>query len=632
MKAKLQMTISLARAAILFSVLQPSLHSGAALSVRPQSPGGAKIDTRDLQAFLDPIFAEEMEKEHLPGAVFVLVKDGKILFAKGYGVADVEKQTPVTPDKTIFRIGSITKVFTAMAIAQLADRKKLDLNDDVNKYLVNPKVEDKYGEPVGVRHLLTHTAGFDQIGTGRQAPNPQSRRTLGEFLNGQLIRVRPPGQVSCYDTYGITLAGYLVERVSGLSYADYLRKNIFEPLRMTRASVEVTDALKSDLAVGYGFRDGKYFPQRYEYYVTMPASSIDATAMDMAQFMIAILGDGGAGRGRFLSRAMARQIKQPQFTNHEGFPGFAYGFWEDIRYGQRAIYHGGAMLGYLSHMYLLPERNLGFFIAYNRDEEAGGGPARLRDTVTAKLMGKLFPSPDPTPPKMALAIDVERFAGSYTNNIYCHTCFDGEGWGWSVFPIRAAGKGVLEFFGARWLAVAPSIFQNESGRSRVAFREDKSGQITHMVFNNMVFDRLGDRLLDEVFGASWRDRPAEPLVARVYRDSGQWKKAAEAYQSIVTRRPEDGRAFYYLGDCLLNSGEPDKALTALNRALELRRWPPDTSYLMAVAYALKKDKDLAFEWLDKAIKLGLSSRDRLKNDARLSNIRDDSRFKSFVER
>ncbi len=121
-------------------------------------------------------------------------------------------------------------------------------------------------------------------------------------------------------------------------------------------------------------------------------------------------------------------------------------------------------------------------------------------------------------------------------------------------------------------------------------------------------------------------------MARVYRDSYQWKKAAEAYQSITARRPEDGRAFYNLGDCFLNSDAPDQALAALNRALELKRWPPDTSYLVAVAYALKKDKERAFEWLDKAFKLGFSSRDRLKTDTRLNPIRHDARFNALIEK
>lgn len=592
-----------------------------------QSPD---IASGEMESFIDSIINEEMQKEHLPGVAFVLVKGGKVILAKGYGYADVEQKKPVAPDRTVFRIGSITKLFTAMAVAQLADRKRIALDDDVNKYLDGLKVDGRYSEPVRVWNLLTHTAGFDQIGVGRQVSKSEDRKPLGQFLSGQLIRVRPPGQVSCYDTYAITLAGHLVERISGLSYAEYMKKNIFAPLGMTRSSVEAPDSLKPDLAIGYGYDESKYLPQRYEYYVTLPASSIDATAIDMAQFMIAVLGDGSNRSGRFLSKAAARRIKQPQFTNHKGFPGFAYGFWEDLRNGQRAILHGGNMLGYSSEMYLLPDHNTGFFIAYNRDEEAGGGTARLRDTLTEKLMDRWFPVKSAPSPKTPLQIDTSRFAGNYANNLYCHTCPDGVGWGWGVFPIRSEGQGILAMRGRRWIAVEPLVFEQENGRRRIAFRENSSGQITQMISGNQVQEKLGEWLLDEVFTPVWRNRPAEPLVARLYRDTGKWKEAAAAYESITGRRPDDGRAHYYLGFCRLQGGELDGALAAFERARELKRWLPQTAYYTASAYALKGDKERAFEWLGQAIKLGFTDKETIRTDEKLSSLREDPRFKNLI--
>lgn len=593
-----------------------------------------RINPVQLQKVADSIIAEGMAKEHLPGAVFVVVKDGKIVLAKGYGYANLENKTPVIPSRTIFRIGSITKALTALAVTQLADRKKIDLEDDVNKYLDHPRVDQKYAEPVRFRHLLTHTGGFDQIGIDRQASRPEERKTLAEFLSTQLVRIRPPGQVSCYDTYGMTLAGYLVERISGLPYAEYMKQNIFAPLGMTRTNVETRETLKADLAVGYGYVDGKYVPQRYEYYVTTPASSIDATALDMAQLMIAVLGDGSTKSGRFLSPATARRIKQPQFTNHPGFPGFAHGFWEDFRNGQRAIHHGGNMLGFTTEMYLLPSHNLGFFVAYNRDEEAGGGPAVLRDTLTGKLMDHWFPSKTPEKEGVTqtpLQLDTARFAGKYAGTLYCHTCFDGEGWGWSLLSLRSGERGVLES-SRRWLAVEPLVFQEENGVRRIAFREDKKGEITHLILGNSVYEKLGERLLTEVLGPGWQERPAQPLRARLYRDTEQWQKAAAAYASIIERRPNDGRAHYYLGFCRLNANEPDLALRAFERARELKRWPPFTAYYTAAAYARKGDKEQALTWLERAVKLGFSDDELMRRDAHLNSLLDDPRFKVLLKR
>ncbi|HWP45463.1 MAG TPA: serine hydrolase domain-containing protein [Blastocatellia bacterium] len=592
-----------------------------------------RIDAAELQSFVDSIFAEEMEKEHLPGAVFVLVKDRKVALSKGYGYANLEKKTPVKPDKTIFRIGSITKALTAMAVMQLADRGLIDIRADVNKYLADPKVPNRYGEPVRAWHLLSHTAGFDQIGRNRQVINPEARKSLGEFLDGQLIRIRPPGQVSCYDTYGITLAGHLVERVSGLSYSEYMKKHVFDPLGMTRTNVETPEPLKADLATGYGYREGKYLPQRYEYYVTTPASSIDSTALDMAQFMIAILGDGEAGKGRLFSARMARQIKRKQFSNHPDFPGFAHGFWEDFRNGQRAIHHGGAMLGFLTEMYLLPDHNLGFFVAYNRDEEAGGGPAPLRDILVSKLMDRWFPpAKEVTAKRTPLPIDTEPFAGTYSHNLYCHTCYEGEGWGRSIFPVKAAGKGILEMWNRRWMAVAPLVFEEENGSRRIAFRKDSAGRIVYMFSGHDAFERNGEWLLDEVLGEGWRKRPPEPLVAMVYRANQEWEKAAKAHEAIAARRPNDGRMHFYAGFCWVNAGEADRAIAALQKSMELRQWPSTTAYYLTTAYALKGDKDRALEWRGRAIELGFSDKSLLESDSKLDKLRDDPRFKALTEK
>lgn len=141
----------------------------------------------------DPIFAEQMAKLHIAGAVVAVVQDGKILFTKGYGYADVEKKTPVVPDKTIFRIGSITKVFTATAVMQLADRGRINLKDDVNKYLKGVKVPATYPQPITFANLLTHTSGLDEISPGRRTGDESKVIPMGEFLKSRIVRLLPPG-------------------------------------------------------------------------------------------------------------------------------------------------------------------------------------------------------------------------------------------------------------------------------------------------------------------------------------------------------------------------------------------------------------------------------------------------------
>lgn len=446
-----------------------------------------------LESFLDSLVTAEMEEEFLPGAGFILVKDGKTVLRKGYGKANLESNTFVDPSQTIFRIGSITKVFTAMALMQLVDRGKVALSDEVNDYLDDSlRIESPYNEAVRIWHLLSHTAGFDQIFQDRLFYSKEERPDIHSFLKGQLRPIRSPGLVSTYDTYGITLAGHIVERVSGLGYAEYMSKHIFEPLGMGSSFVEVDRQNRDRLAAGYGYENGAFIPQPYEWYATTPASSIDATLSDMALFISALLGDGGA----LFSPQTAKMIRLPMFHNYPGLPGFAYGFWEEYRGSIRAIYHGGIMRGYTGRMYLLPEFNLGFYLVYNRDLESGPDP-RLRFILTQALMERWF-GPEQVSQKPDTAhpfpVDTEKFDGVYADNLYCHTCFEGTGADRSIFPVESRGDGKLFMWGSMFYAISPNIFLTESGKTKAVFLQGFDGEVRYMGMNirpNM-YEKLGE--------------------------------------------------------------------------------------------------------------------------------------------
>jgi CubicO group peptidase (beta-lactamase class C family) len=243
-----------------------------------------------------------MEKSHIPGAVISVVKDGKIIFTKGYGVADIEKKTPVVPDQTIFRIGSITKVFTALAAVQQADRRKIKLTDDVNKYLTGAKVPNTFPQPITFHDLLTHSSGLDEISPGRHTDDENKVIPLGEFLKTRIVRRAPPGEIISYSTYNTILAALAVEQITKTPFTAYLQKNIFEPLGMNRTSIHsVKSEYKQDLATGYEYDKNKYQKLPFEWSHTYPAGSINSTATDMARFMIANLQMGTIDGKRILS-------------------------------------------------------------------------------------------------------------------------------------------------------------------------------------------------------------------------------------------------------------------------------------------------------------------------------------------
>ncbi len=248
----------------------------------------------DLKKSIDQILSAEMERDHIPGTAVAIVKDGKTVYKQGYGIANTATGQKVDADKTIFRIGSISKALTLLTLSRLIDQGRIGVEDDVSKYFDGIQNPHGFSQPVRIRHLLTHTSGFDQIGIGRHIydfEQPLEKRkaqrpTISEFLrDNNLRRVTPAGQYYRYDTYGSTLAGAVIEQVTGLPFAEAMQKELFEPAGMSRSSVEVRPRYMEDLAAGHGFVDGAFALMPYEIYLTLPASSIDATAADMGRLL-----------------------------------------------------------------------------------------------------------------------------------------------------------------------------------------------------------------------------------------------------------------------------------------------------------------------------------------------------------
>lgn len=494
-----------------------ALWLGAGLSSAPANPQSEPSWSRKaLDALLAPVFINKMADYYVAGAAISIVKDGEIVYMRGFGHGDVFAQNGVDPRRTVFRIGSVTKTLTGVALLQLVDRGEIELDASVARYLGDLEMEGAYHRPVLVRDLLTHTAGFDQLGYGRHASSEDGVVPLKSFLTDSLVRVRPAGTLSCYDTYGITLAGYLVEQLSGSSYADYLREHLFAPLGMHRAGIRLRPEWREDFAVGYSFR-GEWKPERWEYMNTAPASSVNATAAGMANYMRMLLGEGEFEGRRILSAELARAMLTRQHANDPRLPGYGYTFWEDRRHGVQAFSHGGSMTGFGCILYLVPEHELGIFIACN--QESG----RLQDAVLSTLMRRYFerrqPEAGPRPATFANA-RTERFVGSYANNMYNHSR-PARG-GWRMRPVEvAAGDGHLVFRGRRARPVGPLTFEFPD-RSLMVFRADAAGNITEMLIAQEVYERVGaDRI--RVYREASAKRAVDLDAAVLARYAGRYK-------------------------------------------------------------------------------------------------------------
>src|SRR5947209_13367583 len=283
----------------------------------------------DVEAFLAGFMPMQLEREDIAGAVVCVVKDGKVLFTRGYGYSNVEKKTPVSPDSTLFRPGSISKLFTATAVMQLVQQGKLDLDRDVNDYL-DFKIPPAFSKPITLRNLLTHTPGFEETVKNLFIPENAPMVSLKEYLTGHIPkRIFPPGAVPAYSNYGVTLAGYIVERVSGREFNDYVTENMFKPLGMSHSTFAqpLPPDLKPLMSAGYELGSDK--PKGFENVQVAPAGALSITAADISHFMIAHLQDGKFENAQILSPEVARQMHSRQLGFHPELNGMALGFYEE---------------------------------------------------------------------------------------------------------------------------------------------------------------------------------------------------------------------------------------------------------------------------------------------------------------
>ncbi|HJQ69015.1 MAG TPA: serine hydrolase domain-containing protein [Blastocatellia bacterium] len=468
-------------------------------AVTPDKPpsGTHELTAADVEAFLDGVVPLQLLQSDVAGATISVVKDGKLLFAKGYGYADAASKKPVSPDETLFRPGSVSKLFTWTSVMQMAEQGKLDLDRDVNEYL-DFKIPDAYGQPITLKHIMTHTPGFEEqvkdlFTTGSQAAN------LGEYLKTHIPgRIFPPGTTPAYSNYATALAGYIVERVSGQPFNDYVDANIFRPLGMTHSTF--VQPLPENLApnMSNGYQLGSDDPKPFEVVNVFPAGSLSSSASDMARFMIAHLGEGKFGEARILRPETARLMHSRLFALDDAANAMAYGFYEESRNGHRIIGHGGDTMWFHSDLHLILDAGVGFFISYN---SAGKGQDSLRTLLWEAMLDRYFPyTPPPPPASSSAAEDARAVGGTYMLSRRSETSFLKAAMLLSQFTVAPGDHGVIEVAEVtghngkpkRWRGVAPMTFLEENGQEKLIFKPDQHGRMTMVLpFPFFVGQRVG---------------------------------------------------------------------------------------------------------------------------------------------
>ncbi|WP_276301659.1 serine hydrolase domain-containing protein [Halorussus lipolyticus] len=482
------------------------------------------VDSREeVEAFVDAVMAEDLNEHHVSGATVSVVKDGELLFAEGYGYADRRNRTPVAANRTMFRIGSVSKLFAWTAVAQQVERGELDTSADVNRYLDRVRVPEKYGEPVTLEHLATHTAGFEEQLTGVGVRSPEDVRPLGETLQEVPARVRPPGEVTSYSNYGAALAGHIAAKQAGTPFNRYAERELFAPLDMTHSTFRqpVPAEVPGRMSEGYVYQNGRYVEGEFETIGIPPAGSMSATSTDMANFMIAHLQDGRFEDSRILSASATERMHRQHFANHPALNGMAFGFYEQSKNGVRVVGHGGDTQLFHSGLWLMPERNLGVFVSYN---SVGG--VQARQEFYDGFMDRFFPTETPvTGPTSPTAADggeanadggtriadppMSAFTGAFRTTRISDTDFTKIAAVNGDFRVRVAGNGGSAEGGGeetavlvtsrpgrgtqRWIRTGPTLFEEVGGDGRMAFRVEE-GRASYVFFDDAApqsFERIG---------------------------------------------------------------------------------------------------------------------------------------------
>lgn len=441
-----------------------------------------EIDVADFEAFADGVFHTMMAENKLAGVTFSVVHKHERIIQKGYGYAQVDEGIAVDPGSSLFRIGSISKLFIWIAVMQMVEQGKLELDRDVNDYLTAFKIPQTYEQSVTLRSLMTHTPGFEDKLYRLFVQEPDEMLPLEEVLANEIPkRVRPPMQQASYSNHGTGIAQYLVELVSGVPFIEYSEQHIFGPLGMNHTTLRqpLPDTLANLMSKGYVHTQGRYIEKPFEFVPLQSVGGVSTTAADMALFMQALLNYGCHGGHCLLDSVSFAQMVAPAFYHADGVNPATLGFMDMSRNGYRAYGHGGNTFWFHSRMTLIPEANLGYFYSFN--SENGAAPS---GKVSELFFDYLLPDDRPLMPVIELdEAYLSAFAGNWRFNRFPHSEFfkilawmNGSNISVHEGKLRFDAMGEITY----WLPIDSLRFRAEDRNEILAFARDENGRISEL--------------------------------------------------------------------------------------------------------------------------------------------------------
>lgn len=553
--------LALACAAVVTHAQVPSLPASASSAASAPaavdaSPAVAtpELNADDLSRFFDGLIPFALERGDMAGAVVSVVKDGDVLLARGYGHANLATGQVPSPETSIYRPGSISKLFTWTAVMQQVEQGKLDLDADINRYL-DFAIPPRDGKPVTLRQLMTHTGGFEDTASG-MFPASAAGVDLEAYLKSHMPRrIYDAGMYTAYSNYGCGLAAYIVQRVSGERFESYVDRHIFQPLGMRHSTFlqPVPAELEPLLAIGYKTAsDG--VPKAFEMINPAPAGGLSSTAMDMARFMLAYLDGGGRGGAAILRPETVRLMLTRQHSNAPGLNGMDLGFYDEDRNGQRIVGHAGDLDYFHSDLHLLLDAHVGIFVSFNSLGNEAGAHV-VRKEILRRFLDRYYPQPvKHTAASPSAADDAAKVAGWYRStrrNDSALRLFYLLGQT-SVSPQPDHTIVVSAFTDAagvplRWHEVAPLLYRDASDTTLLRFVADTDGSIRYFATDEEVpvaiFQRIGGAgalgsvllwlsLSSLMIFAAWLAWPIGAWTRRHYRRSLLLSPAAMRFRRL----------------------------------------------------------------------------------------------------
>ena len=470
----------------------PAIQPGAAAPVPAHT-----LDQADLNAFFDGIFPLQLERSDIAGASVFVMKDGNVLLQKGYGYADVKTKKPVDPVSTIFRLASISKLFTWISVMQLEEQGKLNLDTDVNQYL-DFKIRPAFDKPITLRNLMTHTAGFEETLDDIIITDPKHAVSLRDYLiANQPMRIYPPGVIPAYSNYGVGLASYIVQRTSGEPFEQYVQQHIFGPLGMTHSSFyqPLPKSLANLPSEGYRSNTTKP-PVGFEIFNPVGAGGVSSSAADMGRLGHALLNGGELDGKRILKSDTLGQMWTPQFRASDALPPICMGFYEDWRNHLHWIGHEGDLIAFHSLFFVEPTQKIVLFASYN-SAEGGGQP---RPEIINFFSDRYFPGAPEAQYLKTPASQLKAIEGTYQSTRRDDTTKFKLS---NLFSERTASvdkDGVLSIQNSRdlrghpikWKPIGKDLWQAEGEQQRIFAIRDNHNSIVRLAvdFPGVQFQRV----------------------------------------------------------------------------------------------------------------------------------------------